>query len=128
MKYSGINDLSFRSSESLWRWSRTWHSFPLKMFLLLLLHYWLVSDSDLIWNKHFTACVRFLFNFWRVFRKFQIVISTNPLLLMLPSILNEFCFLTSNTNLFNTADWGDLMSEIKNSDLYRTRPSMEDRV
>lgn len=47
---------------------------------------------------------------------------------MLPSILNEFWFLTSNTNLFNTADWGDLMSEIKNSDLYRTRPSMEDRV
>nr|XP_034337878.1 FH1/FH2 domain-containing protein 3 isoform X13 [Crassostrea gigas] len=27
-----------------------------------------------------------------------------------------------------SSEWGDLMSEIKNSDLYRTRPSMEDRI
>lgn len=40
----------------------------------------------------------------------------------------NFVFDLQHQYFFNTADWGDLMSEIKNSDLYRTRPSMEDRV
>lgn len=97
-------------------------------FLPFHLHYqfWLVYPlKQSIW----LACLFFLFlELLRVIEKSSDSSDFHSLPDALDAAFITNDMLTFLLRLFNTAEWGDLLSEIVHSDLYRTCPSKEDQA